>query len=175
MTAPHSNPNPTLRRQIRNWFLTTLSALLLSASEAGLLAQFPAVTPGENGATPATRAGEIELARSQRAPHLEPEVKNRAEHDLQKNPGFSDGGAQFWRRPRVLAFDLAARSSARASLCAPNTTRLLLNNPDTLGDPHFGGNYLAEFSTFNDARGGAGVLQDCVLDLRIVKWAKKGY
>jgi hypothetical protein len=112
MTAPHSNPNPTLRRQIRTWFLTTLSALLLSASEAGLLAQFPAVTPGENGATPATRAGEIELARSQRAPHLEPEVKNRAEHDLQKIQDFgmaarSFGGApgswpSTWRHDRRL-------------------------------------------------------------------------
>jgi len=97
MTAPHSNPNPTLRRQIRNWFLTTLSALLLSASEAGLRAQFPAVTPGENGATPATRAGEIELARSQRAPHLEPEVKNRGTRSPEKSRIFG------WRRAVLAA------------------------------------------------------------------------
>lgn len=159
MTAPHSNPNPTLRHQIRNWFLPTLSALTVPASEAGLRAQYPVVAPGENGATPATRAGEIELARSQKAAHLEPEVQDRAEHDLQ---GTQDDRITERSLDGVPGLGLRLRGMIVGSCLAlgPEYDTPLLNNRDTLGDPHFGGNYLVEFSTFTDARG-ADALQHC--------------
>jgi hypothetical protein len=309
MTAAHSNPNPTLRHQTGNWFLPALSALLLSASAAGLRAQDPPVTPGENGAPPATRAGEIELARSQKAAHLEPEVQDRTEHDLHKSQddriaerifggapglglqlgglivgsGFALGpeydtpllnnqaefrtsvsgpvrkyyvmdaglsmsrlvsghyflklysahslyprvpyygpgmdsrktGQSYYRREnttfqtttgfkffryfrlggigRPLIYNLGSGTDheyAEAdSLYAEAAPGILTNSNFfqdggflkfdyryTTGDPHFGGNYLAEFSTFNDVRRELAPVfySIAVLDLKIVKWAKKG-
>jgi hypothetical protein len=51
----------------------------------------------------------------------------------------------------------------------------LLSNRDTHGDPHLGGDYLVEFSTFIDAGAVPVFYSIAVLDLRIVKWATKGY
>jgi hypothetical protein len=201
----------------------------LSASEAGLRAQYQPVAPGENSATPATLAGEIELARSPKAAHLEPEVQVRAEHDFQKlqddrlaerNFGVAPGpesrkngrsdyrwqnttfqtttGFKFFRYFRLqgigrfLIYNLGSGTDheyADADRFYVEAAPGILTNSnlfqdggslhfdyrDNSGDPHFGGNYLAEFSTFNDVRHEL-VPVFCsiaVLDLKIVKWAKK--
>ena len=174
MTAPHSNPNPTLRHQIRNWFLPTLSALTVPASKAGLRAQYPAVAPGENGATPGTRAGEIELARNQTAAYPEPVVQDRAEHDLQKTQDDRIAERRLDGVPS-LGLRLGGMIVGSCRTLGPEYDMPLLSNRDTHGDPHLGGDYLVEFSTFIDAGAVPVFYSIAVLDLRIVKWATKGY
>ena len=122
----------------------------MPASEAGLRAQYPAVAPGENGATPGTRAGEIELARNQTAAYPEPVVQDRAEHDLQKTQDDRIAERRLDGVPS-LGLRLGGMIVGSCRTRGPEYDMPLLNNRDTHGDPHFGGDYLVEFSTFNDA------------------------